>query len=134
MTRPSWHGFTDHRSFTIEIIMPFRRVFKKEFRSRAVEWAIIYTLYLFVAIGLIVSSAITMRYGEGFYSDPAANAAAASGGAGATAPADTEAEGEETSPAITQLNQRRAALIHSGVMASIGLASVCAHFPGPNRS
>jgi hypothetical protein len=111
--------------------MVLRRAFKKEYRSRAVEWAIIYTLHLFVAIGLIVASGISMRYGDGFSNSSGANTGTANG-AGAAAPADAgdgeggeaEAAAATTPEAQQQLLRKQNALIHSGVMSSIGLASV----------
>ena len=107
--------------------MPFKRLIRREYRSRAVEWAIIYTLYLFVALGLIVSSSITIKYGNDFFNDPATNTASATGanGAAGTGAQDGEADPEATAEAQQLAQNRRDALIHSGVMGSIGLASVC---------
>lgn len=106
--------------------MPFRRIFKRQYRSRAVEWAVIYTLYLFVALGLIVASAVTIRNGSKFF--PAVDAAATNGaaGTGTTGNADAGGEAEEGADGapLSAAVRRKDALILSDVMGSIGLASV----------
>ena len=75
-------------------------------------------LYLFIAIGLIIASAITLQFGDDFFTNGANTGTSGSG----TTPGTDEDNGEEGAIPLDAV--RRNALTASKVVSSVGVASV----------
>ena len=110
-----YHQFVQ-KDFT-KFKMPGLRILGAQ--NRNVRWAMVYVIYILVSIGLIVDTAVTLRYGNDFFTNPTGNPQAppALGGTGANG---TQADEKTTQFQIG----RRNALITSGVVSSVGIAIV----------
>jgi hypothetical protein len=110
------------------------RELTRKARLKAVSWVLIYALYILMSVGLIIASAITLRFGDAFFGNTAA-ATSPSGTGGTTASGagnggdggdaeDTDAANGAAGAAALLNAQRLHAQARSGVVSSVGVALV----------